>query len=43
MGLEGESNVICKMEPYNLCYTLDDQGLMHPIGEHRPVRLLRIY
>ena len=38
-----KSNVICKMEPYNLCYTLDDQGLMHPIGEHRPVRLLRIY
>ena len=48
MGLKeidgaGDGNVICKMEPYNLCYTLDDQGLMHPIGEHRPVRLLRIY
>ena len=48
MGLKevdgaGDGNVICKMEPYNLCYTLDDQGIMHPIGEHRPVRLLRIY
>ena len=46
MGLKemvGEGNVICKMEPYNICFSLDDQGIMHPIGEHRPVRLLRIY
>lgn len=38
-----EGNIVCKMEPLNLCYTLDEQGQMHPIGEHRPVRLLRIY
>lgn len=42
MGNEG-GNIVCKMEPYNMCYTLDDQGKMHPIGDHRPVRLLRIY
>ena len=36
-------NIVCKMEPYNVCYTLDEEGNMTPIGEHRPVRLLRIY
>ena len=39
----GQDNVICKMEPYNICYTLDENGQMHLIGERRPVRLLRIY
>jgi hypothetical protein len=39
----GEDNIICKMEPYNLCYKVDEEGNMHPLGDHRPVRLLRIY
>lgn len=38
-----DGNIVCKMEPLNQCYTLDENGNMHPIGEHRPVRLLRIY
>ena len=38
-----ESNIICKMEPYNLCFYLDRNGKMRPIGAHRPVRVLRIY
>ena len=38
-----ESNIVCKMEPYNLCFYLDKNGKMHPIGAHRPVRVLRIY
>ena len=39
----GKDNIICKMEPYNLCYTVDEHGEMQPLGDHRPVRLLRIY
>lgn len=38
-----DGNIVCKMEPLNQCYTIDEAGNMHPIGEHRPVRLLRIY
>ena len=38
-----DGNIVCKMEPLNLCYSLDQDGNMSPIGEHRPVRLLRIY
>lgn len=39
----GEDPIICKLEPYNVCYRIDDQGNMHPLGDQRPVRLLRIY
>jgi len=35
--------VICKMEPFNVCFRLDAHGHMHPIGDRRPVRLLRVY
>ena len=35
--------VICKLEPYNICYRFDDQGNLHPLGARRPVRLIRIY
>ena len=35
--------VICKMEPYNICYRFDEQGNLHPLGARRPVRLIRIY
>ena len=38
-----ESPVICKLEPYNLCYLFDKEGNLHPIGGRRPVRLIRIY
>ena len=38
-----ESPVICKLEPYNLCYRFDKEGNLHPIGGRRPVRLIRIY
>ena len=38
-----EGSIICKMEPLNLCFNLDQDGKMHPIGAHRPVRVLRIY
>ena len=35
--------VICKLEPYNICYRFDDEGNLHPLGARRPVRLIRIY
>ena len=35
--------VICKLEPYNICYRFDEQGNLHPLGARRPVRLIRIY
>ena len=38
-----ENPVICKLEPYNICYRFDDEGNLHPLGARRPVRLIRIY
>jgi hypothetical protein len=35
--------IICKMEPFNICYKVDTAGNMHPVGDRRPVRLLRVY
>ena len=35
--------VICKLEPFNICYRLDEKGNMYPLGDRRPVRLIRIY
>ena len=36
-------NVICKMEPYNMCYRLDQEGNMVLVKDNRPFRVLRIY
>merc|ERR1712109_22033 len=42
--LNGHTNVICKSEPYNECYSVNEKGEMKPLGpQQRPVRLLRIY
>ena len=38
-----EDPVICKLEPFNICYRFDENGNMHPLGARRPVRLIRIY
>ena len=38
-----EDPVICKLEPFNICYRFDRDGNMHPLGARRPVRLIRIY
>ena len=38
-----EDPVICKLEPFNICYRLDSNGNMHPLGDRRPVRLIRVY
>lgn len=36
--------VICKMEPFNICYRINDQDQsVHTVGNRRPVRLLRVY
>ena len=35
--------VICKLKPFNLCYRFDGNGIMHPLGGRRPVRLIRVY
>lgn len=35
--------IICKLEPFNICYRLDKKGNMHPLVDRRPVRLIRIY
>ena len=40
---KADDPVICKMEPFNICYPLDRKGNMHPIGDRRPVRLIRVY
>ena len=42
-GNEAEDPVICKLEPFNICYRLDSNGNMHPLGDRRPVRLIRVY
>lgn len=42
--MNGHVNVICKMEPFNECFSLDENGGMKYLGaQQRPVRLLRIY
>ena len=41
--LPGDDPVICKLEPYNICFRFDKQGNLHPLGARRPVRLIRIY
>ena len=38
-----EDPVICKLEPYNICYRFDKKGNLLPLGARRPVRLIRIY
>ena len=35
--------IVCRLEPFNLCYRFDASGTMHPIGNRRPVRLIRVY
>lgn len=35
--------LVCKTAPYNICYRLDENGHLHPIGDRRPVRILRVY
>ena len=40
---KSDDPVICKLEPFNICYRLDRKGNMHPIGDRRPVRLIRVY
>ena len=42
-GNKADDPVICKLEPFNICYRLDRKGNMHPIGDRRPVRLIRVY
>ena len=42
--MKGHTNVICKPEPYNECFSLNQKGEMKPMGpQQRPVRLIRIY
>ena len=35
--------IVCRLEPFNLCYRFDKSGTMHPLGNRRPVRLIRVY
>ena len=42
-GPPKDDPVICKLEPFNICYRFDEDGNMHPLGARRPVRLIRIY
>ena len=43
--MNGHAKVICKMEPFNECFSVDSEsGVMKSLGpQQRPVRLLRIY
>lgn len=41
-GARGDP-IICRMEPFNICYRFDESGTMHPLGDRRPVRLIRVY
>ena len=41
-GVSSDDPVMCKLEPFNICYTIDKDGKPHPIDE-TPVRYLRIY
>ena len=42
--MDGYGRVICKPEPYNRCFSINDDGSMELLGKRqRPVRLLRIY
>ena len=38
-----EEPVICKLEPFNICYRFDKNGNMYPLRDRRPVRVIRIY
>jgi len=38
-----QGSVICEKEPLNVCYKVDSKGVMHPLKDRRPVRLLRVY
>ena len=35
--------IVCRLEPFNLCYRFDESGRLHPLGDRRPVRLIRVY
>lgn len=39
----GGGFLVCKSAPYNICYRVDQHGDLHHAGEHRPVRILRVY
>jgi len=40
---EGHATVVCKLEPYNVCFRINpDTGVGRPTGEV-PVRLIRVY
>lgn len=42
-GNKKDTLIICKMEPFNVCYKFDEEGNMQPIGDTRPVRIIRVY
>ena len=35
--------IICKLEPFRACYRFDETGRLYPVGNRRPVRLIRVY
>ena len=35
--------IICKLEPFNICYRFDETGRLYPVGDKRPVRHIRVY
>ena len=35
--------ILCRLQPFNICYRLDKDGTMHPLGDRRLVRLIRMY
>ena len=42
--MNGHQNVICKLEPYNRCYKMANDGQLTLLGrQQRPVRFLRVY
>ena len=42
--MNGHPRVICKMEPYNECFSINENGQIKALdNQQRPVRLLRVY
>jgi len=43
MAAKGEDPIICRKEPFNICYHLDRHGNLNLLGDRLPVRLIRVY
>ena len=41
-ALNDEDPIICRLDAINMCYRLNESGVMNPIGNRRLVRRIRV-